>query len=177
MGLQAAARPGYFNDLDFLQIGFKALSDQEANRPLLSDAQYRTEFSVFCLLAAPLIMSNDLSRWTPAMATTLLNPEMIAIDQDPKGTLHGLCSLLVTRCVRCPVLPSHTVGCVGERYCVFVCWSLISIRLADTVCYIRGLGGRQASRGALSSTRAWGASSLARATAGFLSTTSARTKR
>ena len=99
MGLQAAARPGYFNDLDFLQIGFKALSDQEANRPLLSDAQYRTEFSVFCLLAAPLIMSNDLSRWTPAMATTLLNPEMIAIDQDPKGTLAFVRSLWHAVCV------------------------------------------------------------------------------
>lgn len=30
-------------------------------------------------------MSNDLTHWTSAMAATLRNPEMIAIDQDPLG--------------------------------------------------------------------------------------------
>ena len=30
-------------------------------------------------------MSNDLTRWTPAMTQTLLNPEMIEINQDPLG--------------------------------------------------------------------------------------------
>jgi hypothetical protein len=38
-------------------------------------------YSVFCLLAAPLILSNDLTHWTLAMAQTLLNKEMIAINQ------------------------------------------------------------------------------------------------
>ena len=47
----------------------------------MTDDEYRSEYSVFCLLAAPLIMSNDLSQWTPAMAATLLNKEMIAISQ------------------------------------------------------------------------------------------------
>ena len=36
---------------------------------------------MFCLLAAPLILSNDLTHWTLAMAQTLLNKEMIAINQ------------------------------------------------------------------------------------------------
>merc|ERR1719201_2041967 len=84
-GVGEASRPGYYNDLDFLQIGFKALSDQTKNAPLQTDQQYRSEYSLFCLLAAPLIMSNDLTRWTPAMAETLLNSEMIAINQDPLG--------------------------------------------------------------------------------------------
>lgn len=43
---------------------FKELSDEAANRPLMSDKEYRTEYSIFCLLAAPLIISNDLTRWT-----------------------------------------------------------------------------------------------------------------
>ena len=68
-----------------LQIGYKELSDEGSNQPLLSDDEYRTEYSIFCLLAAPLIMSNDLTRWTPAMTRMLLNPEMIALDQDPLG--------------------------------------------------------------------------------------------
>jgi hypothetical protein len=84
-GVGAGARPGYFNDLDMLQIGYKELSDEAANRPLMTDSEYRTEYSIFCLLAAPLIMSNDLSRWTPSMEATLLNPEMVALNQDPLG--------------------------------------------------------------------------------------------
>ena len=67
-----------------LQIGFKELSDEAADRPLMSDEEYRSEYSVFCLLAAPLVLSSNLNRWTAAMATTLLNPEMI-------GTGHHIC--------------------------------------------------------------------------------------
>ena len=71
---------------DFLQIGYKALSDEKSGgNPLMTDDEYRSEYSVFCLLAAPLIMSNSLlpDHWTDAMERTLLNPEMIALDQDP----------------------------------------------------------------------------------------------
>ena len=71
---------------DFLQIGYKALSDEKSGgNPLMTDDEYRSEYSIFCLLAAPLIMSNSLEPelWTGAMAATLLNPEMIALDQDP----------------------------------------------------------------------------------------------
>ena len=71
---------------DFLQIGYKALSDEKSGgNPLMTDDEYRSEYSIFCLLAAPLIMSNSLlpEHWTGAMERTLLNPEMIALDQDP----------------------------------------------------------------------------------------------
>lgn len=71
--------------MQMLQIGYKELSDEATNRPLMTDSEYRTEYSIFCLLAAPLIMSNDLSRWTPQMEATLLNPEMVALNQDPLG--------------------------------------------------------------------------------------------
>jgi hypothetical protein len=101
-GVGEATGPGYFNDLDFLQIGYKALSDEKSGgQPLMTDDEYRSEFSVFCLLAAPLIMSNDLSKWTPAMADTLLNPEMIAIDQDPMAIAGKL-------------VWNSSEGCVGD---------------------------------------------------------------
>jgi hypothetical protein len=101
-GVGEATGPGYFNDLDFLQIGYKALSDEKSGgQPLMTDDEYRSEFSVFCLLAAPLIMSNDLSKWTPAMADTLLNPEMIAIDQDPMAIAGRL-------------VWNSSAGCVGD---------------------------------------------------------------
>ena len=82
-GVGEAARPGYFNDLDFLQIGYGTLDDRGSGKPGMTDDEYRSEMSVFCLLAAPLIFSADLTRWTPAMASTLLNPELLAINQDP----------------------------------------------------------------------------------------------
>jgi alpha-galactosidase len=41
--------------------------------------------SVWCLLAAPLIAGNDLTKMTPETLAILTNPEVIAVDQDPAG--------------------------------------------------------------------------------------------
>ena len=68
--------------LHVAEIGFKSLDDEEAGRPLMSDHEYQSEYSIFCLLAAPLIMSNDLTRWTPAMAATLLNVKIPMISYE-----------------------------------------------------------------------------------------------
>jgi hypothetical protein len=53
--------------------------------PGLSDAQNRSLFSLWCVMAAPLIAGNDLRTMTPETAAILTNPEAIAIDQDPFG--------------------------------------------------------------------------------------------
>ena len=74
-GLQPYAGPGHWNDPDFLQIGNRGLSLDED----------RTQMSLWCLLAAPLFSSADLTRLTPAQLAILTNPEVIAIDQDPAG--------------------------------------------------------------------------------------------
>lgn len=41
-------------------------------------------FELWCLLAAPLLADNDLTRVTPEDLAILLNKEAIAVDQDPK---------------------------------------------------------------------------------------------
>lgn len=41
--------------------------------------------SLWCILAAPLFASNDLTKMTPETLAILSNPEAIAVDQDPKG--------------------------------------------------------------------------------------------
>lgn len=45
-GVGEGARPGYFNDLDMLQIGFGSLDDSGSAHPLMTDEEYRTQYSV-----------------------------------------------------------------------------------------------------------------------------------
>ena len=47
--------------------------------------EYRTQMSLWAVLAAPLIAGNDLSKMTAETKSLLLNPEVIAIDQDRLG--------------------------------------------------------------------------------------------
>jgi alpha-galactosidase len=74
-GLEKFAGPGHWNDPDMLEVGNGKMNQDE----------YLTHMSLWCLLAAPLLAGNDLSKMTPETLATLTNPEVIAVDQDPKG--------------------------------------------------------------------------------------------
>jgi alpha-galactosidase len=69
-----AAGPGHWNDPDYLG------PDQG-----MSAAEFRTQFSMWAMLAAPLMVSEDLISMSSATRTTLTDGEAIAIDQDPAG--------------------------------------------------------------------------------------------
>jgi alpha-galactosidase len=69
----AYAGSGHWNDPDMLEVGNPGLSDDES----------RTHFSLWALLAAPLIAGNDLLHMNTETREILLNREVIAIDQDP----------------------------------------------------------------------------------------------
>jgi alpha-galactosidase len=71
-----AGGPGGWNDPDMLEIGNGGMTDVE----------YRTHFSLWAMMAAPLIAGNDLTRMSDATRNILLNSEVIAIDQDARGT-------------------------------------------------------------------------------------------
>lgn len=43
--------------------------------------RYVTEFSLWAMAAAPLLVATDVRNWTPFMKSVLLNTEVIAIDQ------------------------------------------------------------------------------------------------
>jgi hypothetical protein len=51
----------------------------------MTDAEYRTHFSLWSELAAPLIMGHDVSTQSAATKAILGNADVIAVDQDPKG--------------------------------------------------------------------------------------------
>jgi alpha-galactosidase len=74
-GLEKFAGPGHWNDPDMLEVGNGGMNEDE----------YRTHFSLWAMLAAPLIMGNDLTRMTPYTVEILTNRDVIAVDQDPLG--------------------------------------------------------------------------------------------
>jgi alpha-galactosidase len=51
----------------------------------MSNAQFRSQFSMWSMLAAPLMVSADMVSLSSASQTTISNREAIAIDQDPAG--------------------------------------------------------------------------------------------
>ena len=75
MGLETYAGPGHWNDPDMLEVGNGGLTADEN----------RAHFSLWCMLAAPLMMGNDIRKATPETLEILLNKEAIAINQDPLG--------------------------------------------------------------------------------------------
>jgi alpha-galactosidase len=74
------AGPGYWNDPDMLEVGNGGMTTEE----------YRTHFSLWCMLAAPLMAGNDLGNMSPETAEILKNAEVIALDQDVLGK-QGFC--------------------------------------------------------------------------------------
>jgi len=68
------AGPGHFNDPDMLEVGNG-----------LNDTEGRAHFSMWCIMAAPLITGNDLSTMSATTKAILTNQEVIAVDQDPLG--------------------------------------------------------------------------------------------
>jgi alpha-galactosidase len=69
------ARPGHWNDPDMLEVGNGGMSTQE----------YRSHFSLWAMLAAPLIAGNDIGHMDADTRAILTNREVIAVDQDPLG--------------------------------------------------------------------------------------------
>jgi alpha-galactosidase len=74
-GLAKFAGPGHWNDPDMLEVGNGKMSDDE----------YHTHMSLWCILAAPLISGNDLATMSQETLSILTNPEVVAVDQDPAG--------------------------------------------------------------------------------------------
>jgi alpha-galactosidase len=76
VGLETYAGPGHWNDPDMLEVGNGGMTDTE----------YRSHFSLWAMLAAPLIAGNDLRNMRPEIHDILTNKEVIAVNQDPLGS-------------------------------------------------------------------------------------------
>ncbi len=69
------AGPGRWNDPDMLEVGNGGMTDTE----------YRTHFSMWSIMAAPLLIGSDLRKASPETYEILGNKDVIAVDQDPLG--------------------------------------------------------------------------------------------
>ena len=69
------AGPGHWNDPDMLEVGNGGCTFEE----------YKTHFSLWCIMAAPLIAGNDIRTMSAETKSILCNTEAIAVDQDPAG--------------------------------------------------------------------------------------------
>ncbi len=87
IGLEKYSGPGGWNDPDMLMVGLygKGKSSSLKYKKGCSDVEYKSHFSLWCMLAAPLIVNTDVRDMNEATKNILLNREMISIDQDPLG--------------------------------------------------------------------------------------------
>ncbi|NUT33292.1 MAG: carbohydrate-binding protein [Hamadaea sp.] len=69
------AGPGHWNDPDMLEVGNGGMTA----------AEYRTHFSLWAIMAAPLLIGSDLRSVSADTFTILKNADVIAVDQDPLG--------------------------------------------------------------------------------------------
>jgi alpha-galactosidase len=69
-----AAGPGHWNDPDYLG------PDQGMN-----NAQFQTQFSMWAMLSAPLMISDNMTTMSGSAFATVSNANVIAIDQDTAG--------------------------------------------------------------------------------------------
>lgn len=73
----ATAGPGHWHDPDMLLIGAGCLTSEEE----------RTQMAIWSIVAAPLVMGNDLRNVSQSSKSILLNKDAIAVDQDTLGKM------------------------------------------------------------------------------------------
>ena len=84
-GLAKYAGPGHWNDPDMLEVGNGQISRYDNKMHLLTLAENRSHFSMWAMLAAPLLAGNDLPNMKPEIKAILTNKDVITIDQDKLG--------------------------------------------------------------------------------------------
>jgi alpha-galactosidase len=80
--LEKYSGPGAFNDPDYLLLGYLAGPGGGMRKtPFTPNEQY-SQVSFWCLVAAPLILSGDITTLDPFTLSLLTNDEVISVDQD-----------------------------------------------------------------------------------------------
>lgn len=95
------ARPGGWNDPDML------IGSNNKTAAHLSATQSRTMFSMWAVMAAPLLIGSNINNLNSWDLETYSNSEVIAVDQDPLG-LQGM-RLVGGNLIQNPVGPSYNI--------------------------------------------------------------------
>ena len=87
-GLDKYAGPNGWNDPDMLVVGLygkKGAPSTGLGGTGCTDTEYQSQMSLWCLMAAPLMITCDVRNMNEATKRILTNKDIIAIDQDPLG--------------------------------------------------------------------------------------------
>lgn len=75
VGLESYAGPGHWNDPDMLEVGNGELTFEEN----------KAHFSLWSILASPLMLGNDIRKMSPDIQSIITNKEIIYVNQDSLG--------------------------------------------------------------------------------------------
>ena len=78
------ARHGHWNDPDMMVLGFVGWGKNQQLTRLTYDEQI-THMTLWCILAAPLILGCDLTKSDGFLLEILTNRELLSVNQDPLG--------------------------------------------------------------------------------------------
>ncbi len=81
--LHPYAGPGHWNDPDMLIVGMHDKGNVAAGG--CTDEEYRVHFTLWCILAAPLMLGCDVRDMSDVTRGIIGNPEVIGVNQDPLG--------------------------------------------------------------------------------------------
>ncbi len=81
--VHAYGGPGGWNDLDMLVVGLKGKG--QVGGMGMSFIEYQTHMSMWVMACSPLMIGCDVRRMDSESASLLMNPEVLAVNQDPLG--------------------------------------------------------------------------------------------
>ena len=73
--------PGCFNDMDMLTVGMYGKGNVALGQAC-TDADYQTQFALWCMFGAPLMLGGDVRNMTPFAESLVLNRGLLRINQD-----------------------------------------------------------------------------------------------
>jgi alpha-galactosidase len=76
------AGPGHWNDADMMLVG---VGSDNGRLAVMNTEEMRSHFSMWCMIASPLMLGNDLRSVSKEVLSILKNKEVIAISQDSLG--------------------------------------------------------------------------------------------
>ncbi len=79
------AGPGYWNDPDMLVVGWGYFEDGPLHWTKLTPHEQLTHITLWCMLAAPLLLGCDLEKLNKFTTDLMTNTEVLAVDQDELG--------------------------------------------------------------------------------------------
>jgi len=73
-----------YNDIDMLTVGMYGRGNVALGKAC-TDEEYMTQFALWCMLGAPLMLGGDVRAMSPYCESLALNKGLLRIDQDPEG--------------------------------------------------------------------------------------------